>query len=163
MVDAGILEAIDAAMEAEKQANRFYLDAMEKTGSARGRDLLRQLAAFEESHHDKLRELKESLTGSGAYIAYEGTTFASITGEIPIELEEGPDARLDDVLEILRLAIDAETSAHERYRKLAKETENPEGKDMFLKLADEEQLHRRILSDEYYQLSNKGGIWSWGD
>lgn len=32
---------------------------------------------------------------------------------------------------------------------------------MFLKLAEEELLHRRILNDEFYYLSNRGGIWFW--
>ncbi len=61
------------------------------------------------------------------------------------------------------MAIDTETKAHERYRKMADETTDTMGKEMFLKLADEETLHRRILSDEFYQLINQGSVWIWGD
>ncbi|MCR4437760.1 MAG: ferritin family protein [bacterium] len=61
------------------------------------------------------------------------------------------------------MVIEAETQAHERYRSLAAQTEDPQGKAMFEKLAEEEVLHRRILNDEFYYLSNRGGIWFWGD
>ena len=69
----------------------------------------------------------------------------------------------EDILKILSMAIDSETEANEHYRKMADETIDPTGKEMFLKLADEETLHRRILSDEFYHLSNQGNVWVWGD
>ena len=94
---------------------------------------------------------------------YDGTSFASITGEIPVEADQGAEPNLDDVLGILNRAIDAESSAYERYKRMARDTDDPAGKDMFVKLAQEELLHRRILSDEFYHLNNRGGVWSWGD
>ncbi|MHC4778453.1 MAG: ferritin family protein, partial [Planctomycetota bacterium] len=135
----------------------------EKTSSSRGRDMLRQLATFEENHFEKLQDLKTSLSGGGPYIPYEGTDFATMTSEIPGELDEGRESNLDDVLAILRAAIETETEAYKRYQMMGKDTAHPEGKVMFLNLAKEELLHRRILSDEFYHLSNMGGTWSWGD
>ncbi|MHC4597970.1 MAG: ferritin family protein [Planctomycetota bacterium] len=155
--------AIDAAMEAEMSAAKFYRDAVEKTSSTRGQDMLRQLAMFEDNHFEKLQELRTSLAGGGAYIVYEGTDLASMTSEIPGEVDEGKEGNLDAVLDILRAAIESETEAYKRYQTMAKDTVNPEGKVMFLKLAKEEILHRRILSDEFYHLANMGGAWSWGD
>ncbi|MHC5038718.1 MAG: ferritin family protein [Planctomycetota bacterium] len=161
--DAEILAAIDTAMVAERKAKQFYLGAVEKASSERGKDLLRQLALFEEGHFEKLADLKASLEETGQYIRYDGTDFGMITSELPGELDEGREANLDDMLDVLRMAIDSETEACQRYRKMAKNTMNPQGKEMFLKLSQEETLHRRILSDEFYHLSNKGGLWSWGD
>jgi len=160
---AEIVAAIEAAMEAERKARQFYVDSAEKASSSRGKDLLRQLATFEEGHFDKLADLKATLEETGKFMSYDGTDFGSITSELPGELDEGREANLDDVLDILRVAIEAETEACRRYRKMAKDTLNPDGKEMFLKLAQEETLHRRILSDEYYHLANKGGLWSWGE
>jgi len=69
-------------------------------------------------------------------------------------------AELKDTASILTKAIDNEKIAGERYRALAEETEDPRGKDMFRKLSHEEQIHERILEDEFYSLSNKG-VWGW--
>lgn len=158
-----LIGAIEVAMEAERKAALFYTGSIEKASSGKGRDLLRQLAAFEEAHFDALEELKHSLAKGGKFIAYEGTRFASITGEIPAETDHGQETNLDEMLDILRRAIDAETAANERYIAMARDTDDPLGKEMFVTLAQEEMLHRRILSDEYYHLHNKGGLWSWGD
>jgi rubrerythrin len=157
----GILEAIETAMEAEKKAKAFYIEAMNKVTSDRGKNLLQQLADFEQNHYDKLNALKSSLTNDGSYIQYDGTQFkayksiSEASGEI--------EAHKDELSEILNLAINAETKASERYQKLADETDDPRGKDMFQKLTAEETSHRRILSDEYYQMHNRGGLWFWGD
>ena len=43
---------------------------------------------------------------------------------------------------------------------LAEETSEPDGQDMFRKLANEEMIHQRILEDEFFSISNKG-VWGW--
>jgi rubrerythrin len=63
---------------------------------------------------------------------------------------------------ILGLAMDAEDKAQQRYLRLAESTEDPLGKAMFLRLAGEEAMHHRILSDEFYSLSNEG-LWVWAE
>lgn len=68
-----------------------------------------------------------------------------------------------DHTEIQSLAIEAESEAYKRYKGLADKTEDPDGRDMFLGLAEEEKLHRRILSDEYCRMNNRAGLWFWGD
>jgi rubrerythrin len=45
---------------------------------------------------------------------------------------------------------------------MAELTKDPRGKDMYKRLASEEELHERLLNDQYYSLHNTG-IWSWGD
>ena len=156
-----VLEAIAAAMEAEAEAAGFYAEAAGKASSEAGTTLLNQLSDFERSHFDSLKKLRDSLSAGRGYIEYKGTAFAP--AEIPAKDTKKAEENLDDVLEILGRAIDAEDKAHERYRVMAEQTDDPNGRAMFLKLAEEETFHRRILSDEYYQLSNKGGIWFWGD
>ncbi len=156
-----VLEAIEMAMAAEKKAQEFYAEAAGKVANERGRNLLHQLARFEQSHYEALGQLKASLLASGTYVRYEGTSFAPFraAGEVTGKIE----AHREDALSILQMAIEAETEAYERYRVLASQSTDPQGKEMFEKLAAEEVLHRRILNDEFYYLSNRGGIWFWGD
>ena len=157
-----ILESIEIAMDAELKASEFYQNSVEKVTSERGKDLLQQLSDFEQNHYNRLNELKKSLTEKGEFIEYEGTEFSS-SKKFSSEVSGKIESNKDEVVNILIMAIDAETKAYEHYRKMADETDNPKGKKMFLKLADEETSHRRILSDEFYHINNQGGLWVWGD
>ncbi len=161
-VKINILEAIDIAIEAEQNAHKFYLDAIEKVSNQRGKILLKQLSDFELNHYNKLNEFKSSLK-DGEYIKYSGTEFTLFKIENDSEITGKIEENKNDVLHILSKAIEAETNASERYQKLANQIDNANGKEMFHKLAEEELLHRRILSDEFYQLSNNNGEWFWGD
>ena len=159
----GLIEAIQIAMEAELKANKFYSNAVNQASNERGKNLLKQLASFEKKHYDALVKLRESLEKEGKFIKYEGTQFENFKSDVKSEVEGKVESNKDSVMNILNMAIDAETKAFNHYKKLADETSDPAGKEMFQTLAEEETMHRRILSDEFYQLSNMGGVWSWGD
>ncbi len=161
--DFGLLEAINLAMAAEHEANQFYLEVVKKVTSQQGKDLLLQLAEFEQHHFEKLLELKNSLEKKGEFINYQGTYFTATKGPIPAEVAGQIEPNKDEVMNILNLAIAAEDKATKNYRNLAGVTTDPKGKAMFERLAEEELSHRRILSDEFYHIMNKGAVWSWGD
>jgi len=55
-----------------------------------------------------------------------------------------------------------EKKAGAYYRSMAELTKDSRGKDMYKRLASEEDLHEKLLNDQYYSLHNTG-IWSWGD
>ena len=156
-----LMQAIEIAMEAEKKANKFYADAAAKVASSQGKNLLKQLADFEQNHYDKLNDLKKSLAKDGKFVKYEGTNFSPFKASSEVSGKIEPNT--DEVLDILSMAIEAEEKAHKHYSRMADETSDPDGKDMFEKLAEEETMHRRILSDEFYNIANKGGLWVWGE
>lgn len=161
--NVGLMEAIQIALEAEAKAKKFYSDSAKKVVSEQGKNLLMQLADFEQNHFDKLNELKKSLEKEGKFIKYEGTQFKTFKLEIAPEGARSAEPSKEDVLDILGMAIDAESKAHQHYKRMAGETKDKDGKAMFEKLAEEETMHRRILSDEYYQIANSGGLWIWGE
>ena len=159
----GLMDAIDIAMEAELKARQFYRDALSRISSERGKNLLEQLADFENNHYNTLQKLKNSLSKSDTFIEYAGTEFKPYTQSGQSEVSGKIEPNKNEVLNILSMAIEAETEAALRYRELAKQTGDSKGKDMFKRLSEEETLHRRILSDEFYQLNNRGELWFWGD
>ena len=157
----GLEEALDIAMEAELKARAFYAQAAVEVQDLRGRDLLGRLAAFEQHHYEKLAELARSLQETGRFIEYEAHTLAQFEpfkagGETAGTLLE----ELKDEAGILTKAIENEKIAGEHYKALAAETDDPAGQAMFQKLAQEENMHRRILEDEFFSLSNQG-VWGW--
>lgn len=155
----GLFDAIQIAIEAERSARQFYLEAAEKAQNPQGKALLLELADFEAYHEEKLRELSASLNAD-AYVEYEGRELR-VTGTEG-EALEGAEANPQEMADILALAMDTEKKAQERYQALAEATSDPKGKAMFERLALEEATHHRILSDEFYSLSNKG-LWVWAE
>ncbi len=157
------LDAIKAAMEAEMDAHNFYSKAAQKTKNPKGRDMFSQLADFEKNHFHHLKALYDSLKGEGKWIDYSGTTFSDkgkmISTGLSIEKEVRSQA---DDLDALSIAIKEERKAQKQYLEMAEEIADPLGKDMFKKLAREEELHERILNDQFYTLNNNG-VWTWGD
>jgi rubrerythrin len=157
----GLEEALEIAMDAELKAQTFYAQAAAKIRDPHGRDLLGRLAAFEQYHYQKLADLARSLQGGGQFIEYEGQTMEQFAPLVGGGEAAGTDVEaLKDEAAILSKAIENEKIAGERYRALAEETDDPDGQDMFRKLANEEMIHQRILEDEFFSLSNKG-VWGW--
>jgi len=157
------LDVIETAMAAEKDANNFYSRAAQKTKDPKGRDMFSQLADFEMNHFRHLKDLYDSLKGEGKWIAYPGTTFSVKGKKISTGLSIGEEvgSQADD-LDALSMAVKEERKAQKYYSEMAGKTADPLGKDMFKKLAREEELHERVLNDQFYSLNNNG-VWTWGD
>jgi rubrerythrin len=154
-------EALDIAMDAELKAQAFYAQAAVDIQDPQGRDLLGRLAAFEQYHYQKLSDLARSLQEDGQFIAYETRTVEQFAPALTSGEAAGTQlGDLKDTASILGKAIENEKIAGERYRALAEETNDPDGQDMFRKLAQEEMIHQRILEDEFYSISNQG-TWGW--
>jgi rubrerythrin len=157
----GIEQAIEIAMEGERKAQAFYAQAALEVHDPAGRDLLGRLAAFEQHHYQKLAELARSLRQDGKFIAYQSRTLEQFS-PVPSQGEAAGSLleQLHDVAGILNAAIENEKLAEMRYRVLAEETNDADGQGMFKKLAAEESLHKRVLEDEFFSISNRG-VWGW--
>jgi len=154
------LKAIRIAMEAEKQAYQNYLRLEKKTKNPKGKDMFKQLSDFEMNHYQRLKELSKSLEEKGEWILYQGASFKKRSIPIKMETPKGQD-QLSDI-DALKIAIKEEKKARAFYSSMAEITKDPRGKDMYKRLAEEEELHEKVLNDQYYSLHNTG-LWSWGD
>ena len=154
-----LLEAVKMAMNAEQEAAAFYEKAAGNTGDPRGRDMFLQLVTFEKSHYVALGKLQSSLEG-GEFQAYKGTAFSATKPGVP--LSDFSPKRLKTDIDALNFAIEAEKKARATYLDLAGSAPGQEVADFFKKLAAEEQLHQKVLEDQFYALSNRG-YWTWGE
>ena len=155
-------DAIKLAMDAEQQAHNYYSQSAQKATSPKGKEMFSQLAAFELNHYNYLKSLLASLEEGAGWISYSGTQFSSTAQSPEAKDSSAEEGMKDDVLSILSKAIEDEKNASVYYTKLAEETDDPAGKQMLKKLAEEEKLHTKILNDQWYGLNNQG-IWLWGD
>ncbi len=151
-----IMQAIELALQEELEAAKFYAAAKGKVKDERAISMLDQLVRFEQFHYKKLMDLKISLEKDGKFTAYEGMDF--ILPDSLIRTSGKIDENRDDILDILGIAIKNEENAKQRYLELAEKTQIPQGKAMFSRLALEEEVHWKLLSDEFYHITNYG-MW----
>ena len=154
------IKAVRVAMEAEKEAYQAYSKAAKMTKNPRGKDMFQQLSEFEMNHYQRLKGLLKSLEEKGEWILYEGTSLKNKKIPLKAEKPKGQEQLTD--LDALKIAIREEKKARAYYRSMAELAKDPRGKDMYKRLAGEEELHEKLLNDQYYSLHNTG-IWSWGD
>ena len=147
-----LLDAIQVAKEAELQASALYSNAVQEATNPLVRRLFEHLAEFEDLHYKKLVELEESLRDKGAFIKYEEKADLPVSPVSEVQRIEGVGKA--SALKVMGQAMQFETKAEERYRALAVQTENRDGRRMFERLAKEEHDHYQILQTAYYDLSN---------
>jgi len=136
-----VYELLDAAMMREVKAQELYTKMALMVENPWMSKALEGFAHEERQHRRKLEAIR--------------------AGKITLEENEiidlGIDDKIEDIkphsnmnyLELLAYAIKKEDSSHRFYKSLASKFSEPELKDIFLKLAQEEANHKRQLEIEY--------------
>lgn len=151
------LLALEIAMQTERDGRAFYLRAAESTQDAQGRALFTRLADDETGHLAMLEERRDALAKNGRWLPFD-ERMEGAARSTPIfrkRLSEGElNAHTSD-LSALRVAYLLEKDAVAYYSRAAEQTEDAEGKKMYLALVSMEQAHRKALETEYELLSDQ--------
>ena len=151
------LFALDMAIQTERDGRAFYLRAAESTQDEQGRALFQRLADDELAHEAMLKKRREALVRDGTWMPLEDDVFVS-PPSTPIfakSLSEADlNARTSD-LSALRVAYLLERDAVEFYSRAAEQTDDSEGKKMYLALVEMEKAHEQVLKSEYEWLSEQ--------
>ncbi|KPJ72080.1 hypothetical protein AMJ52_07530 [candidate division TA06 bacterium DG_78] len=143
------------AMNAEVKAKEFYTNASSRAQSQAGKKFFQELADFENHHYEKVKEIIDS-RNKGA--KFEPLKSRPELKEIKSEVKGEFEPNKDEIADVLTLGIRAEKEAQERYTAIANKLDDPEGKDIFQNLAEDERRHHDLLEAQYYHISNKGTI-----
>ncbi len=139
-------DILDFAIEKEREAKQFYLDASEEESMSGNRTLFRDFAREEEKHERLLENLK--------------------TGGVPEQLGDYPWKWIKDIKrsnyvvdmtyrkgmdyrDIMMLAIKREEKALDLYNQLQMEAETDDQKKVFKMLCQEEAKHKLKLETLY--------------
>lgn len=145
------LAALQMAIQTELDGYGFYRKFARQTEDPGARAMFEQLAEDEVMHLELLRNTKAVLEQSGHWAEYQGAALEPVKGA-PIfsrqRVEQNLVAYTSD-LSALRLAYLIEKDAVDFYRRAAQETDDPNGKRMFLDLVKMEQGHLDLLEGEY--------------
>lgn len=147
-----LMNAIQLAKTAEKNAAGLYGAAAREAVNPLVRRLFEQLTEFENHHYQKLVDLERSLQEKGAFIEYEGIDEAPMLATSEVKRIEG--VKKTSAVKVLKQAMEIEIEAEKRYTDLADQTSDAQGRQMFTELAREERGHYLVLKTAYYDVSN---------
>jgi len=145
MDEARFEEIIEFAISKEQQAIDFYTNAGDALAKPHLRRILLDLAEQEKGHKRRL----EGLRDHGA-----SEVSRHIVGEIPdlkiADVTEGSEIGPDsDYQDLLGVAMKREEKAHNLYTLLASKSTEPELRELFDLLAQDEARHKLALEKEY--------------
>lgn len=136
-------EILDFAIAAEAAADRFYLELAAKMDNEAMRKVFEDFAAEERNHKAILEGIKKGKTVESGEVAD-----LKIAAYV-VDVEARPDMEYQDAL---ILAMKREKAAFAMYSRLAEVTQNPDVRETFLMLAQEEAKHKLRFETEYDQV-----------
>jgi len=152
MEEVTFSEIISYAKIAEDNARKFYLDAAAKATQTNVRELLEALAAQEQRHKEYLEELQKKIEQKGAvpevHEKVRNLGYARMSE--PVQLDA--DADYKDVIEA---AMIKEKEAIETYEHLLHYVDDPDAKQLFALLLEEEKKHLKSFEDEYEDMQDQ--------
>ena len=145
------LAALQMAIQTEIDGHAFYTRFAEQTEDPDARIVFERLAQDEAMHLELLSSVKATLKEKGEWTEYDGVALSPVEGA-PIfsreRVEQNVVAYTSD-LSALRVAYLIEKDAVDFYRRAARETEDPNGKRIYLDLVKMEESHLALLQGEY--------------
>ena len=142
-------DALKLAIERERGANRFYLEAAGMTSDKDGGKMFRWLARQEARHLAKLRQQLRSVQRDDKWLEWRRRADPIDRSEFPSASEaSGQVTASTSEKEVLRMAIKSEQEALAFYTEAEDSTPDLRGKSMFKRLAGEEEGHRALLEEE---------------
>jgi rubrerythrin len=157
------LQAIETAIQIEKDGLAFYAEAARQTEDPNGKRMFQSLAKDEAAHQKLFETVRESLLQEGNWLSPEEVAALSPKSfDLPPIFPAGDEIKSTQIpereLAALQRGIEAEEAAIAFYSGQREKTDDPDGKAMYAYLIDQEEGHRTILQGEYDYL-NRTGFW----
>lgn len=136
-----IEEILDFAITGEIEASKFYTDIAGQMENPAMREVFEGFAKEEIGHKTRLEGVKKG----NIQTTLENVTDLKIA-DYMVDVQPSPNM---DYQSAIILAMKKEKAAFKLYTTLASKTQNPELRDMFLSLAQEEAKHKLRFEIEY--------------
>ncbi len=157
----GAFLALETAMQLEKDGYAFYTQAAEITADPQGRRMFRTLARDEQTHLTLLETAYVSLKNTAQWPnpkAAAGKGSARRRRLVFPKSAQAARAIAPNATELraLERGIKAEKDSIALYSRAARETTDPDGRAMYLRLVEQEKGHLTVLQGEYDYLTGSG-------
>jgi len=145
------LNALETALNNERRERQFYLDHAARTTNQLSKALFTQIAAEEEEHYERLRQIHERWARDEKWpetipLTVKNTVVGDVLKEALAQVAAQPPADVSDT-EAIRIAIEFEAAGASFYARLRDQVGDPREKAFFNLLADIEHQHFVSLQD----------------
>jgi len=156
------LEGLQTAIQMEIDGKEFYLKASQESSNEMGKELLKSLAAEEDTHRQKFEEIYEAIRSKKAWpetdFESDGgrglrTIFARAIEKIGASIK-APATELDAV----QTAMDMESKTYDFYKTQSKNSAHDAARDFYEAVAAQEREHHLVLLD-YYEYLKDPAAW----
>ncbi|MDX1809754.1 MAG: ferritin family protein [Sulfurospirillaceae bacterium] len=139
------MNAYEYAMEMEKEGEKFYKDLAEKATEKGIKNIFLNLANEEVKHYELFKSLAEhegDVTIPKMNVLKDAKTIFAEMKASGRELDFG-----NDQIALYKKACESEKKAYNLYINKANEMDDPEHKEIFLRIAAEEKKHLELLEN----------------
>ncbi|MDH3891399.1 MAG: ferritin family protein [candidate division Zixibacteria bacterium] len=156
----------DFAMQMELDGKAYYEDLAAKTDLPQLKKVLLEMASDEQKHYNLFKAMKDG--EPAGYDAEQATTIFDSVKNVFEQLKESGDefSGVGVVRDGWAKAREVEKKAEDFYRQKADEVDDPNQKQILLKIADEEHKHWTVI-DHVISFLDQPGSWlenaEWGD
>jgi len=151
------LEAVETAIQMEKDGKQFYLEAADVCSNEVGKSLFNKLAAEEDIHLDRFTRIFESVRSEKGWPAVEINT-PDMDNETIFSAAVNNIIATKGELDAIQEAMDMENKTVDYYTRQASVNPYESAKKFYSKLAGEERKHHQILLD-YYEYVKDPAEW----
>ena len=155
-----VKDAIETAIQMEKDGYSFYEKAAAQTSSDMGRNIFKSLAADELLHLEVFQKLFDKKIGKDEWYDLVNTSNKYV--DIPVfpkDLEKVEGANPDtNEIDALRIGMDSEKRSIDYYTKIREDSSDEELKKIIDEIINQEKKHYNILEGEFHHI-NSTGYW----
>lgn len=154
-----ISEALNTALDLEKEGYDVYMSAAQKTGNKFGRATLEAIAKKELDHIKAIENYSKNIDAAISMINPRDKKYyiQPIMEAIKSNLDAVPSKDLE-LEKAYKIAMGLEQKSYDLYKRLASEAENAQVKNFFEFLMGEENIHFELLQETLEYL-DKTGDW----
>lgn len=135
-------EVVRFAIDSEQEAYDAYVTASEMVNRPQVKGMLLGLAGQEKGHKEKLENIDRERVSSTTVARVPDLKIADFMDDVTVTADM-------DYQDVLIVAMKREEKAHNLYTTLATNTDDPDLKQLFSFLAQEEAGHKLALEREY--------------
>lgn len=156
------LEGLQTAIQMEIDGKEFYLKASQESSNEMGKELLKSLAAEEDTHRQKFEEIYEAIRSKKAWPETDfepdggrglRTIVARAIEKIGTSIK-APATELDAV----QTAMDMEGKTYDFYKAQSRNSAHDAARDFYEAVAVQEREHHLVLLD-YYEYLKDPAAW----
>ena len=139
-------DLLDAAIQDEIAAQKFYLDALEKTKNAKLKEFFNSLAREEKGHERILTGVKEMGIYDGSLPVDEDSVEKIANAHVIPHEEPIEEMSLERAMEV---AMKKENKASEVYGQMEQSSNQEELKKLFSSLSSDERRHASKIDEQF--------------